>query len=522
MTLAVKCSAWLAVASLGLLVVVSSVACQSQDAAAVGLMSNSRNLDNLSLEDGVRIMGEAGTLTGASVSGAGDVNGDGIDDVIIGAPSRADKDFPGYAYVIFGKNSGLDHIDLSALPHEDGFRIRGRTGTFGKTVSGINDVNNDGIDDMVIGAPPDALTGAMSDTSYVIFGKSGIRGEIDTSAFSPEDGFRIHPNASETLGRFVSDIGDMDGDDITDFVVAADLSGNESQIYLLYGRNGGTDDIDLSDFSPSMGFRVRNSEAMDNWPVSVSAAGDVNSDGFNDLVIGINLGYGRADPRKVFRNQAVYLIYGRDGGPGDIDLANLPSKSGPVIQGSEHISGVDASRMWGTSVGDVNGDGFDDLAVAQAPEPWVEGANYISTQVVYGSAHISGHLLLSDLSAEEKLVIYSDPVSDDFEYDHHISGAGDVNGDGFDDLVINTERVIYVIHGKLARTIPINLQALDPEDGIKIYHAENDEQWPAIRVSAAGDVNGDGIDDLVIGAPGRAVSEYQGRGYLVFGRKQIP
>ena len=125
--------------------------------------------------------------SGSSVSSAGDINGDGFDDLIIGAL--------GASYVVFGKAAGFDTtLDLSSLNGNNGFRLDGTTGRSysGRPVSNAGDVNGDGFDDVIVGAPNADPNGNFSGSSYVIFGKvSGFTAALDLSSLDGSNGFRL-------------------------------------------------------------------------------------------------------------------------------------------------------------------------------------------------------------------------------------------------------------------------------------------------------------------------------------------
>ena len=190
--------------------------------------------------------------SGFSVSSAGDVNGDGFDDVIIGA-FGADQGGFGYfgeSYVVFGHASGFTaSLDLATLNGTNGFRIEGIDAydNSGHSVSSAGDVNGDGFDDFIIGArygdPGGDLTAGES---YVVFGKaSGFSASLDPATLNGTDGFRIDGiDIGDNSGHSVSSAGDVNGDGFDDIIIGAhhaDPGGNISagESYVVFGKASG-------------------------------------------------------------------------------------------------------------------------------------------------------------------------------------------------------------------------------------------------------------------------------------------
>jgi len=423
----------------------------------------------------------------------------------------------------FGPN-----LQLSALDGSDGFQISGEAAgdLAGRSVSSAGDVNGDGFDDLIVGAYEADPNGSASGAAYVVFGKAGGFGAtLDLSTLNGTTGFQISGAAEGDLaGTSVSSAGDVNGDGFDDLIVGAygaDPNGtNSGAAYVVFGKAGGFGaTLDLSTLNGTTGFQISGAAAGDYAGWSVSSAGDVNGDGFDDLIVGAY----RADPNGS-NSGAAYVVFGTAGGfAATLDLSTLNGTTG------FQISGAAEGDLAGTSVssaGDVNGDGFDDLivgALAADPNGSASGAAY----VVFGKAGGFGATLdLSTLDGATGFQISGEVASDQAGFS--VSSAGDVNGDGFDDLIVgapaadpngSTSGAAYVVFGTESFfPAEIDLAALDGRNGFEIS-GEAEDDLAGISVSAAGDVNGDGFDDLIVGAYGAdANGTDSGAAYIIFGK----
>ena len=315
-----------------------------------------------------------GDDAGRSVSGAGDVNGDGFDDLIIGAPDRTTSNgsFSGQSYVVFGAADGFPaKLDLSSLDGGDGFALKGasRHETSGYSVSGAGDVNGDGLDDIIIGAPHQNRNPGRS---FVVFGTDdGFPAKLNLRVLDGSNGFAVNgvvaPNPSipsileeSGTGHSVSGAGDFNGDGFDDILIGAPnrttSNGNFSgQSYVVFGADGGFPAaLELAELDGFNGFALSGVVKQGFSGGSVSAAGDVNNDGYDDIIIGdrrveTNGGKGTGQSYVVFGGPLLTpTIIGSDG-----DDTLIGTNCGETIKG---LGGDDLIRgMGGSDTLDGNG-----------------------------------------------------------------------------------------------------------------------------------------------------------------------
>ena len=242
----------------------------------------------------------AGDRSGSSVAAAGDVNGDGVADFLIGAPSVAVDEKPGagQSYVIFGTTQGFPAaVELAALDGTNGFALNGIAAgdRFGASVAAAGDVNGDGVADFLIGAPfATPNNRAFAGQSYVIFGTTqGFPAAVELAALDGTNGFILKGiNSPDLSGMSVSAAGDVNGDGIDDLLVGAppllfSITGLAGQSYVIFGTTQGFPAaVELAALDGTNGFALNGIAAGDASGTSVAAAGDINGDGVGDLLIG--------------------------------------------------------------------------------------------------------------------------------------------------------------------------------------------------------------------------------------------
>ncbi len=466
-------------------------------------------------------------LSGHSVAPAGDLNGDGIADLLISALNAAPNGSgSGACYVVFGQSGGLPGVvELSALDGSDGLVLNGAVaGDFaGISVAAAGDVNADGFDDVIIGAYAADPNGASSGRSYVLYGTDqAFPASIELSMLNGADGFVLNGATEfERSGRSVASAGDMNGDTFDDLIIGAlnaDANGSSSgKAYVVFGTDAGFPAaFELSTLDGSTGFVLSGANGDDHAGVSVSSAGDVNGDGFGDVIIGAAL----ANPTGAVTG-AAYVVFGSDAPfPPDLGLGSLDGTLGFAIHGA---APGDDTGLSVAGLGDINADGIDDLIVGVARLD-TAGADAGGAYVICGSkAGFPAVVDPASLDGLNGFVILGAAPGD--QAGTSVSSAGDFNGDGVDDLLIgahmaSTGGAAWVVFGRGDGVFAnvVNLGDLDASAGFAVNGAAAGNDTGQ-SVAAAGDVNDDGIADIVIGAPGAGPNgPFSGAGYVVYGQ----
>ena len=473
--------------------------------------SNNLYYSNIDGKYGFTIYGEkADGKTGFSVSTAGDVNGDGIDDFLVGAPGSDDYNYgknnvlkfiEGAAYLVFGNASGFPpNIDLALLNGTNGFKIRNdipytNFPNTGFDVSSAGDINGDGITDFMVSDPyRHTSSGNQNGNTYVVFGRtSGFPAEFFLSSLDGTNGFTLIGAINyRAAGRSISSVEDVNGDGTDDIAIVTGGSSVENgKCYVLYGKTSGFPaQIKTDQINGTNGFVIEGDAVVGKVGNNVAGLGDINGDGFPDIGLG---SYNGSDQHRK------YVVYGRSTNfPATINVASLNGSNGFILENTASPLG----SYYGVSrLGDINGDGYNDLVVHES-------------YVLFGSAAIPAVMDLKDLNGINgfKLLVAGKTTS-----------IGDLNKDGIGDFGFISSQTFYAIYGKsdwTTTTIDFTfVYNLKPSQGFKIglkYFYDYD-------LSFAGDVNKDGIDDVIIGNSDYAydveVNHDPGYAYVIYGKK---
>jgi len=387
-----------------------------------------------------------------SFHGAGDVNGDGIDDVVSAAFDS--HYFSSKGQVIFGRDDGeLVKTLREPVVGEDGFNIYNSVNPIRiRILESAGDFNNDGIDDLLIAGYTPSQEDHNGPMAWVVYGNAdiGSNENIDLANLPAADGFSlVSPTTNSGLATTLTGGFDFNGDNIGDIAVATDHFDKESntgegRVYIVYGaatRSIGT--VDMSLLNGEDGVRLVIDEDLHSAyiPDRVRAIGDIDANGFNDLGISVE------------NNSNVLVVFSGKGSQGAvIDSSALPKGYSMLV----HDSSLDsASSISSVRIGDIDNDGVDDLGITKPS----------SATIVFGSADTLPDSL--DLAAPMNVELTNIQGMDDKLAFHAVSplvALGDINNDGADDLGI----------GWTDQKYRSDIKQID-------------------------DINGDGIEDLSIG-----------------------
>lgn len=549
---------------------------------------------------------------GTAVTRAGDINADGIDDIVVSDPGLD------VAYAIFGTAGGFPALlDVASLDGTNGFVLTGPTGQrSGYAVGGGGDVNGDGIDDVIFGVPgPDGALGAGA--AYVLFGSDApFDASVDLTALDGTDGFVLNGIANgDGAGFAVAIVDDVNGDGLHDIFVGAPGADPDEdrvdagQAYLVFGRDQGfVATLNLDDLDGIIGFALNGVNPGDQLGYAVAGAGDLNSDGLGDVILGAPGAAPNGDA-----SGAAYVYFGdanhavAEGfagsfyATGSVDslaeataaiAGQLPDATFDAYQldypNSDNADTINATTLLSDFLGlnaeDISGgassvianavfnfdgylyvanpgtytfeigsaegfslsidgqtvaefDGSREFATSSGTHTFAEAGLYAISVLYYTGDDPAGIELKSDLEGSLDFItrqqLFNGLPAAEVElgtldgYDGFaiagssvgdllgsaVGAAGDLNVDGSTDIVVgapganNAMGAAYVVYGQSITTLDegfeplLAVSELDGSNGIT-FNGSVAGAAVGSAVGLAGDLNGDSLDDLYIGAPG--------------------
>ena len=480
-------------------------------AAAPLPASGTLDLDAAGAKEALRVTAEAGGFGGRSVAAVGDFDGDGRPDLAV---SESQGDTPGR------EDGGVVHVLLDprkggTLDKAAGIRIRGASAgdRAGFDIASVGDVNGDGLADLLVGAP---LAGGPDDApqadgaAYLVLGRRERR-DIDLAAPSFGGARITAPGEHSWLGHSVASLPDLDGDGRRELVIGApkrDSAGRNDAgaVHVVSGALDG--DVDLTRPRQGGGASLRidgpagtaDGGALAGY--AVDSVADLNGDGLAEVVVGAPRAPSGAP--KTRANGAAWVVFGRATG-GVVDLEAVGA-AGFAIRG--RASAADEQRpgagdWFGGAVaglGDVDGDGKPDLAIGAHLADGPDRARGGRVRIVPGTATAPAR----DAGFEVVGVGAGDATG------MAVAPAGDINADGLQDVAIGAPLAdplsrtdagaAYVVFGAAGRPADLDLAEFGTR-ALRVAGAAA-EGTLGFSLAAAGDVDGDGGDDLAIGGPG--------------------
>lgn len=432
------------------------------DQAITVSVSSSLSVDSLDGTNGFIVNNDNAAFEGVAYQNAslGDLNGDGFADLLISGPHSDGNTFtadllPGGgasfpAAINIGNISALGGVEITGLPVLHAF----------PQLHGAGDFNGDGLDDIMVGS----LT--LGEADFIL----GSANLSNATALS----FKITDSAGIFFSASDSPLGDFNGDGYDDVILSSKY---EDSDFVVFGQGGSTN-ISTSSLNGSNGFAITGA-ANTYAGYSVSGVGDINGDGYDDAVS--------------LSKTTASIVFGHSGAsPASLSTASLNGTNG------FNVTGLSFGSVH--SLGDINGDGYDDFAVVTS------GSGY----VVFGHSGAFGASFdVGTISGAIGFKLASTTSINDVE------AAGDFNGDGYSDFLVLDQHSAYVVYGHQSGfPSTLSLNNLDSTQELRI------DGYDLSSVQRAGDINGDGFDDLVLGSYWNWVShnpDIRGSDYVVFG-----
>jgi len=408
------------------------------------------------------------TRLGAAAAMAGDIDGDGYADVIVGAPGYSNGETgEGTALVFMGAGSGITTTASSWNP-----QLNQGGANLGAAVAGAGDVDGDGFSDVIVGAPGYSHSEINEGGAFVYYGHSDPPNQTPNWTV-------LRSQAGEEFGIVINSAGDVNGDGYADVIVGAPLydggQDEEGRAFVYYGSPNGL---------PTTASWIHESDrAFARFGAAVSTAGDADGDGYDEVVIGAP-----NDTGSLGGDGRAYVFFGQSDG--------LQTYYSWYVQGGKALDQMGAAVA---CAGDVNGDGYSDFIIG-APG-YENGQNSEGAAFLYYGTP-------GTINPEPDLLLETNEAGAAFGTS--VSGAGDVNGDGYADVIVGapgrnlTGGGVYIFYGAATGLHPVAdwSKGLNTA-GVKI----------GAVVSAAGDVNGDGFGDVIAGTGNySAVYAFYGNG----------
>ncbi|MHA4739578.1 FG-GAP-like repeat-containing protein [Dyadobacter sp. MSC1_007] len=394
---------------------------------------------------------------GYSVASAGDVNGDGYGDVIVGAPYyEGGMRDEGAAFVYHGSATG---ISTTAAAMVESNQI---DGLMGRSVASAGDVNRDGYGDVIVGIWQ-LENGENSEGGFHIY--HGSAAGMNTTAAAVVESNQEYAY----MGYSLASAGDVNADGYSDVIVGARLFDNgedgEGAAFIYHGSATG--------INTTAAAMVEGNQTFAVLGISVASAGDVNSDGYSDVIVGADL-YDNGETDE----GAAFVYHG--------SATGINTTAAAMVESNQQAAQMGFSVA---SAGDVDGDGYSDIIVGVF--------RYDNSETEEGAAFVY-HGSATGINTTATAVIESNILNANMGIS--VAGAGDINGDGYSDIIVGAnqysngeaeEGAAFIYHGSATGINTIATDAIESNQA---------NAYMGYSVASAGDVNGDGYSDIIVGA----------------------
>ena len=445
---------------------------------------------------------EEESLFGVSIAPMGDVDGDGVDDIIVGSPGvEDDEEESGALFVLFLNNDGtLD--DVQRISNSDGnlgFELD-EEDNFGTILEVLNDYDGNGINEIGVGVPFH-----KDDEGAVYILDFDSDGKIDNSVKIADGsgGFTESLDDDYLFGSSIRNIGDLDGDGVSELVIGSPgdetIARDAGSIFILFMKIDGTVDHSQK-ITDGLGGFTGSLNTNDKFGFAINVLGDLDGDGNNDIAVGIP-----GDDTSDENGGAIFNLFLNDDG-----TVKTQQKITEGI-GVNEIS-IDPNDEGGTdisAIGDLNGDGFTDFAVG-LPKDDDAGSNTGSIYVVFTNP---SSIITDGVKITESTGDFTENLDNGDEFGSAISFFNDLDGDGIEDIIVGAPKdndegddtgAVYVlfmgVDGKVDGS-----QKITEGNGGFFENLTNKDEF-GHDVSEIGDLDGDGVDDMVVGSPGFDIS----------------
>ena len=440
----------------------------------------------------------AGDRAGAAVGSIADLNGDGLAEILVGAPGMENGALTdaGAAFVVWGAN-GATGVDLNDVYNADadGFAIKGEAGgdAAGTTILSIADLNGDGKADILVGAPGNDAGGSNAGATYVIWGKNSLTSVELSSVAAGVGGFKIiGDSGNDAAGSVIGTVADQNGDGKAEILIGTPESAlggaNSGAVFVVFGKATGTA-VDLTNVAAGIGGYVIKGVAGDNAGAAISGLGDVNGDGRADILVGAP------------QSNSAYVVFGKTD-TAAVDLANVALGTGGFKIIAEAAGDLDSLSVTGGA--DLNGDGISDLVIG-ASKNSEGGSNAGAVYVVWGGGSGTVDLaLVAQGIGGAKVVGSAGSLTG-----ASVAIAGDLNGDGKADLLIGapgTGESAYVLYADPSWQPDTNIYGTAGNDVIDVgyggAHVVGAAADAILGLAGNDTIHGGGGNDIIEGGAG--------------------